>query len=199
MKPDPLYYVARAEGNVAGPYDLVQIAELLRKKIITPETSIRLETSEEWKPLNEQSIYSIVLEIPKDAVSSRIDALNEEAADQASIPLPSSETLIKLGTAAVAILIVGVLSYMIGKTSPTGGHILVMLGSVAAIYALCLIIFRLLDEDFLTLLLVFFVPFYDIFYFITNIWEYFPYFCMKYGGLVMAAAAAAGMAAAVTH
>ena len=37
MKPEPLFYIKRAEQNVAGPYDLVQMAGLLRKKIITPE------------------------------------------------------------------------------------------------------------------------------------------------------------------
>ena len=43
MKKDTLFYIERDEQNVAGPYDLVQMAGLLRKKIITPETMSRLE------------------------------------------------------------------------------------------------------------------------------------------------------------
>jgi len=126
----------------------------------------------------------------------RIDRLNEEAtAPSTPIPLPSGETLMKLGQAAVALFIMGGLSFLIAKSDLTVGYGLTIIGGGMAVGAQCLIIARLLDEDFLTIAMVSFIPMYDVFYFITNIWEYFPYFCMKYGGIVVAIAAAAGMAA----
>jgi hypothetical protein len=53
---------------------------------------------------------------------------------------------------------------------------------------------RLSDEGLMTLLLVFFVPFGDIYYFISNIWEYFTWFCVKYVGAAVCAGAALGLA-----
>jgi hypothetical protein len=51
-----------------------------------------------------------------------------------------------------------------------------------------------MDEDYVTILMVFLLPFYDIYYFLANFWDYLPYFCAKYIGGVLAAAALAGIA-----
>lgn len=200
MKPDPLFYIAREEGEEAGPYDLVQMAGFLRKKIITADTPTRLEDEEAWKPFSWHPQFIVAREMPADAVSTRVIARNEAAsASNSPIPLPSHETLIRLAMAGVLILVAGGLSYGAARFDPTLGPILAYLGGGISLVAFCLIAVRLLDEDVLTLLMVVLIPGYDIFYFLSNIWEYFPYFCAKYGGAVIALAAVAGAAAGSTH
>ena len=196
MKPEPLFYIQREAQNVAGPYDLVQMAGLLRKKIITAETLTRLEGEEDWKPFSWQPQFSVVREMPPDAVSMRLEALDEEAhAPRSPIPLPSAETLMKLGGLLIGALLAGAGAYLMARADVTTGYCLEYAGSAAALGAICMIMARLLDEDIWTLLFIFFVPFGDVFYFISNIWEYFTWFCVKYVGAAVAAGAALGLAA----
>jgi len=200
MKPEPLFYIERSEQQVAGPYDLVQMAGLLRRKIITVETLTRLKNETEWKPFGEHPQYIIVREIPADATSMRVIALDEEAqAPKTLIPIPSAETIMKLGVAAIASLVAGSMSFLIAKSDPTVGFCLEVIGGGVAGVAQCMIMARQFDEDFTTLLMIFFIPLYDIYYFISNIWEYFPYLCAKYIGAAIAVAAAAGIAAGSPH
>lgn len=201
MKPEVLFYIERAEENVAGPYDLVQMAGLLRKKIITAETSVRREGEEDWKPFAWHPQFIVAREMSPDAVSTRVEDLDEKAAADASgpIPLPSAETLMKLGGLACGALLAGAGAYLIARLDVTTGYCLEAAGGAAALVAQCMIIARLLDEDFWTLLLVFFVPLGDIFYFICNIWEYFTWFCVKYVGAAVLAGAMMGMAANSAH
>ena len=201
MKQEPLFYIEREEQTVAGPYDLVQMAGLLRKKIITAETSVRREGEEDWKPFSWHPQFIVVREMPPDAVSTRVDDLDEEEAARASgpIPLPSAETLMKLGGMVLGSLLAGAGAYLIATLDVTTGYCLEAAGGAAALVAQCMIIARLLDEDFWTLILVFFVPLGDIFYFISNIWEYFTWFCVKYVGAAVAIGAAMGMAAHSAH
>jgi len=200
MKPEPLFYIDRGEQNVAGPYDLVQMAGLLRRKIITAETSTRLEGEEDWKPFAWQPQFSIVREVPPDAVSTRVEVLDEEAhAPSSLIPLPSAETLMKLGGLVGGVLLAGAGAFLIAMVDSTTGYCVMVGGGVTALVAHCLIMARLLDEDYMTLALVFFVPFGDVFYFISNIWQYFTWFCAKYVGLAAWAGAAMGLAAHAAH
>ncbi len=99
MQPEPLFYIEREEGEKAGPYDLVQMAGLLRKKIITPETMTCLKGAEDWKAFSWQPQFSVVREMPPGAVSNRVTDLEEKAmeANAPPIPLPSAETVMKLG------------------------------------------------------------------------------------------------------
>jgi hypothetical protein len=195
MKPEPLFYIERAGQNVAGPYDLVQMAGLLRKKIITAETLTRLEGEEDWKPFAWQSQFIVAREMWRDAVSMRVNELNEEAqVSRGPIPLPSAETLVKLGGLACGAFLAGAGAFLIARLDATTGYCLEVVGGGAAVVAQCMIMARLLDEDFWTLILVFFVPFGDIFYFICNIWEYFTWFCVKYVGAAVLAGAVMGMA-----
>jgi len=197
MKPEPLFYIEREAQTVAGPYDLVQMAGLLRKKIITAETPVRREGEEEWKPFSWHPEFSIAREMSTDAVSARVDELNEEAEEgsRSPIPLPSAETLMKLGGLGVGALLAGAGAYLIARLDITTGYCLMAAGGAAVVVAQCMIIARLLDEDFWTLALVFFVPGGDIFYFISNVWEYFTWFCVKYIGAAVLAGAALGLAA----
>src|ERR1700678_4037129 len=90
MNTEPLFFITRDEGVVAGPYDLVQMAGLLRKKIITSETMTRLDGTDEWKAFSWQPQFIIVKEMPAGAVSERVDQLDQEAelARQGLIPMP---------------------------------------------------------------------------------------------------------------
>ena len=196
MKQEPLFYIAREEQAVAGPYDLVQMAGLLRKKIITAETSTRLEGEEDWKPFAWHPQFIVATEMPPDAVSARAEAIEEEASARASgpIPLPSAETLMKRGGLFLGALLAGAGAYLIARLDVTTGYCLVAAGVGAALVGTCMIIARLLDEDFWTLLFVFFVPFGDSFYFLSNIWKYFTWFCVKYVGTAVAIGAAMGLA-----
>jgi hypothetical protein len=196
MKPEPLFYIERVEQNIAGPYDLVQMAGLLRRRIITPETLTRLEGEEDWKPFGWQPQFIVVKEIPPDAVSTRVHDLDEDAAARTSgpIPMPSAETVMKLAGMVLGSLLAGGAAYLVARQDVLTGYCLEWAGFGAVAVAVSMIMARLLDEDVWTLLLVFFVPFGDVFYFICNIWEYFTWFCVKYIGAAVCAGAAMGLA-----
>ncbi len=202
MKPEPLFYIEREEQNVAGPYDVVQMASLLRKKIITPETMTRLEGDDEdaWKPFGWQPQFSIAREMPPDAVSARVEALDEKAGEPHSpIPLPSAQTLLKLGGLIIGGLLAFAAAFLFAWLDETTGYCLMVAGGASALVAVILIITRVMDEDFWTMALVFFVPFGDTYYFLSNIWQYFPLFCVKYIGAAVFAGAALGLATRAGH
>src|SRR5471032_1741734 len=112
MKPEPLFYIERDEQNAAGPYDLVQMAGLLRRKIITAESLTRLEGEEEWKPFSWQAQFSVAKEMPPDACSTRADVVDEEVrAPRSPIPLPSAETLMRLGGMVFGSLLAGAVAF----------------------------------------------------------------------------------------
>lgn len=190
----PILYIQR-EGTEAGPYDLVQMAGLLRKHIITGETPTRLEGEDAWMPLSWQPQFSVIREIPEDAVSMRIDELDEEAIDRtrSPIPLPSRETLVHLGGMLAGCLCAGLGAFCLARLDATTGIVLMYGGIAAAVVAQCFIYAQMLDENGMTLLLLFFCPFYDLYYFVTNFWQYFKLFCWKYGGACVALGAAAGL------
>jgi len=201
MKPEPLFYIAREEENVAGPYDLVQMAGLLRKKIITPETPTRLEGEEGWKPFSWQPQFIVVREIPPDAVSTRVTQLDEEAAARASgpIPLPSVESVMKVVGMLVGALLAGAGAYLVARLDETTGYCLQIGGGAATLVAYCMIFASLMDEDLWTRILVFLVPLGDIYYFICNFWKYFTWICVKYVGTAVYLGATMGLAAHQPH
>jgi len=201
MKPEPLFYVARDEHNLAGPYDLVQMAGLLRKKIITGDTMTRLKGEDDWKPFGWQAQFSIVREMPPDAVSTRVVELDEkaEAAKQGPIPLPSAETLMKLGGMILGSLLAGVVAYLIARLDATTGGCLVVAGAAAVLVAQCMIFVRFLDEDYRTWAFVYFVPFGDSYYFICNFWQYYKWILVKYVGGAVLIGAVCGLAAHSGH
>lgn len=198
MKPGPLFYIQRDE-NVAGPYDLVQMAALLRRKIITAGTMTRLDGEDAWKAFSWQPQFSIAREMSPEAVSGRVAELDEEAlaAKSGPIMLPSRETLLKLGGFVFGALLAGSCAYLVARLDTTTGYGLLIGGIAAALIAHCLILVRLLDEDCWTLGAIFFIPGYDFFYFVTNIWQYFNLFCVKYVGAAVAIGAALALRATV--
>ena len=197
MKPEPLFYVERDERVVAGPYDLVQMAGLLRRKIITGETMTRLDGEEGWKPFSWQPQFVVACEMPPDAVSARVDQLDEEARAAASgpIPLPSREAVMKLAGLAVGGFLAAGGAYLMARLDETTGYCLLCAGIAAVLVAAGVIWASVLDEDFRTLALVCFVPFGGAYYFITRFWQYFPWFCLRYIGAAVALGAVAGLTA----
>ncbi len=195
IKPEALFYIIRGEQDVAGPYDLVQMAGLLRKKIITAETLTCREGGEDWKPFSSQPQYIVAKEMSPDATSKRLEALAEEAqTSRSAIPLPSVEFMLQAAGAALALLIAGAVIYFVARADTLTGTCLAVAGTAAALLGQCMICVRLMDEDYLTLAMVGFVPFFDVYYFLANFWDYLPYFCAKYIGGVFTAAALAGIA-----
>jgi hypothetical protein len=194
MTSKPLLYIQR-EGGEAGLYDLVQLAGLMRRKIISGETQTRLEGEDAWKPFSWQSQFSVVREMSADAVSMRIDELDAAAADRdrPPIPLPSRETLVRLGGMMAGCLCAGIGAFCLARLDGTVGFVLLVAGLAATAVAQCLIFARILDEQFLTLLGIFFVPGGDIYYFVTRFWQYYKLFCLKYGGACVAIGAALGL------
>ncbi len=198
MTPEPLFHIDRGQGQVAGPYDVVQMAGLLRRRIITGETMTRREGTDDWKPFSWQPQFAIAREMPADATSTRVTELDEAAAAEKSgpIPLPSRETVLKLGALAGGALLAGIVAFIMAWLDATTGTCLLFLGGATALVAHCMIMARLLDEDYLTLGMVLLLPGGDLYYFLSNIWEYYTWFCVKYVGLAVVFGAMAGLAAA---
>ena len=199
--PEPLFFIQRDEGVVAGPYDVVQMAGLLRRKIISGETMTRRDGEDHWMAFAWQPQFALVRELPADAVSTRVVELDEAAAARAKgpVPLPSAETMLKLAGLAAGCLVAFAVAFALAWLDTTMAYILMGVGMAATAIAYCFIVARLLDEDYWTLALVWFVPGGDIYYFLSNIWEYFAWFCLKYIGLAILAGAAAGLAAHAGH
>jgi hypothetical protein len=193
--PNPLLYIQR-EGTEAGPYDLVQMAGLMRRKIIDGETLTRVEGDDAWKPFSWQPQFSVVREMPADAVSMRLDELDEAAADKdrPPIPLPSLETVIRISGMLVGCFCAGLGSYLLARLDPGLGTTLLYSGVAAVVIAQCLLYARVMDEDWLTMLQVFFMPGGDIYYYVSRFWQNFSLYCAKYGGAAIALGAMWGMA-----
>jgi len=197
MKPEALFYipVPNDDEAVAGPYDLVQMAKLLRDKMITAETLTFREGEEQWKAFGQRSEFIIAQEMPADAVSMRLEKLKMQAEESGSaLPLPSAASMIKLGGIALLLLVVGTGVYFVSAADTTTGFFLAVVGGTAALVGQVFILVKLLDEEWITRLMVAFVPLFDIYYFISNLDKYLPFFCAKYLGGILALAAYAGIA-----
>jgi hypothetical protein len=189
-----LFYIRR-EGTEAGPYDLVQMAGLLRKKIITPETQSRLEGDDSWVPLSWQPQFSVIREMPANAVSLRIDEIDEETLDRRSpIPLPSRESLVKLGALLAGCVCAGAGSFCLAWLAPAVGPAVIFIGIGVAIAAQILIIFRMIDENYLSVFLIGIIPGYDLYFFVTRFWRYFNLLAVKYLALSICLGATWGLA-----
>lgn len=193
MPPKPLLYIQR-DGKEAGPYDLVQLAGLLRKRIVSGETQSRLEGDDAWVPLSWQPLFSTIREMSPDADSMRLDELDEEALDRRSpIPLPSREFLIKLGAFVAGCLLLGAGAFLLAKADVTLGVGVQYIGLSIAIAASLMILIGILDEDWLKLGLIIFVPFYDLYYFICNFEKYALLLAVRYAALSVALGASLGL------
>ena len=199
MNPYELFYVKRGEAKVEGPYDLVKMGDLLVEKSVTPETLVRVEGRLNWQPFREYPQYVVVRETSVDA-ASRLDSLDEKAeANAPLIPIPSRAWLTRLVAKAFLLLFLGVVAYLIAWYNQTAGTVILISGFVVAAISQCLIFGQVLNEDFLTISKVIFIPLYDDYYYGNNLDSYFFKFFAKYVGLTAAIAAAAGMGELHVH
>jgi len=197
MKPEPLYYipVPDTEQDIAGPYDLVQMAGLLRTKVISAETMTFREGEAEWIPFGNRPQYIVALETPEGVVSHRMEMQqHEQAAGGWVIPMPSAETLVMAGLALVGLFVAGVVSFIFAAGDTSVGTCLVVGGLGAAMVGQAMVYVKLLDEGWIVRLMVLFLPFFDIYYFVSNIHTYWRCFVAKYLGTVLAFTALAGLA-----
>lgn len=205
MKEEVLFYISapNSDHGQAGPYDMVQMAGLLRRKIITAETMTLLRGESEWKPFFQQQQFILVGEIPRDAVSMRTDAVEEQIQEKTAtlFPVPSTEFLVQVAATIIGLLVLAAVGYFFGRMDATMGKVIMIVAGGVAAVAQVMILAILLDEDYMTLLLVTFLPFYDIYYFLSNIDKYWPYFLAKYAGVILALGAAlgAGLPIYVSH
>lgn len=202
MKKELLFYIPSEhdETGVAGPYDLVQLAAMLRRRQISAETPVFQEADAEWKPFADRPQFIVAREMPADAVSHRQISLDEEAsAGESMIPLPSKEQLVQLAMAVILLLVGAVIAYGVARIDAAAGICLFILASSVAAIAMLLIIFKMLDEDWMTMLLLGVVPLYDLYYLMANIDRYFTLLAFKYGGTALALAAYAGLASVASH
>jgi hypothetical protein len=191
--PKPLHYIQR-EGAEAGPYDLVQMAALLRKKIIDGQTLTRREGEDAWMPFSWQPLFSVAREMPAEATSMRLEELDEETLDrQSPIPLPSQENVIRIIAGIVGLLVLGAGAYALAWLDHTVGIIVAAAGAGVAAIASVLILSRMLDEDIWTWAGLIFVPLYDWFYFISRLPLYWRLLCLKYAGMAVMFGAAWGL------
>lgn len=196
-KPEPLFYIPVPDNDhdVAGPYDLVQMAGLLRSKVVTAETLTYREGEQDWKPFGERPQYIIAVEIPVGADSMHLETLKlKEEATRPPIPLPSTGMMVGAGVAMVLLLIGGLVVYWVAAADTTTGFFMATGGGATALVAQAFILVKLMDESWLTRMMVLFVPLFDIYYFTANLEKYLPLFCAKYIGTIMALAAYAGIA-----
>ena len=189
-----LLYVQRDGGVEAGPYDLVQMAGLLRKNIISRETQTRLEGDTAWMPLSWQPQFAVIRELSPDATSMHLDELNEEAMNRRSpIPLPSGEFLFQLVAFAVCCVMLAGGAFVFAWMDVMVGTALLYLGLGIAITASVMILLRMMDEDYLKLVLIFFIPLYDVYYVICNFEKYAMLLAIRYAAIGVALGATCGL------
>lgn len=131
----------------------------------------------------------------------RTDAVEEQIQEKTAtlFPVPSTEFLVQVAVMVVGLLVLAAVGYFLGRMDEmTGKVIMIVAGGVAAV-AQVMILATLLDEDYVTFLLVAFIPFFDIYYFVSNIDKYWPYFLAKYAGAILAFAAAMGAGLPISH
>ena len=117
MESSPLFYIPIPGDDKAagGPYDLKQMARLLRTQIINKETMICREGDSVWKPFGEDAQYTVAEAMPIEVAATPADSPDEEAQAPASIiPLPSSAVMLQVARAA-ALILVGAALWLAGR------------------------------------------------------------------------------------
>ena len=187
-------YIQR-EGTEAGPYDLVQMAGLLRKNIISRETQTRLDGDDAWMPLSWQPQFAVIRELSPTAESMHLDDANEEAMNRrSSIPLPSGELLFQFVAFAVGGAALASAALVFAWMNAAVGMALLYVGGGIALAAQVMIIFKMIDEDYWKLFLTVIIPLYDIYFFICNIDRYYKLLAVKYAAIGIALGATLGLA-----
>ena len=194
MTAGQLFYIRR-EGAEAGPYDVVQMAGLLRRKIIDGDTPVRRQGQDDWKPFSWHPQFAVAREMPAGAASTRTDALDEEAGARAAgpLPLPSAETVMKIAAFFAAALLALGGAFLIAWLDPAMGQVVLVIGAGAFVVGQAMMLLKVLDADSRTMLSYYFIPGYDIYFVAANFWQIFPWLCLKYIGMAACFGALLGM------
>jgi hypothetical protein len=62
------YYCCVPNGEVEGPFELIELAGLLRANLITGDTVVVPEGEEQWLSFQNRSEYQLAKEIPQNAI-----------------------------------------------------------------------------------------------------------------------------------
>jgi len=74
------FYCYPASNQVEGPFELVELAGLLRGNHITGETLVMIEGEEEWLPFEKRNEFHLAREIPQDAIKRHFEEHAEATA-----------------------------------------------------------------------------------------------------------------------
>src|SRR5260221_11773916 len=75
------FYCYPASNEVEGPFELVELAGLLRESHITDETPTLREGEEAWIPFQDRPEFHLAKEMPKEAIARH---LQEQASEKES-------------------------------------------------------------------------------------------------------------------
>lgn len=76
--PGRRFFCYPASNQVEGPFELVELAGLLRVDQITGETLTAVEGEEQWLPFQDRPEFHLAKEIPQEAITRHVKEQNEE-------------------------------------------------------------------------------------------------------------------------
>jgi hypothetical protein len=196
MKEEALFYIPSPdnEHDVDGPYDLAQMSRLLRDNIVSSKTLTCLDGEEVWKPFGEHPQFIVAREMPPEEVSTPSVA-REVAKPWAKAPAPTSSTgtMVMNGVACVLLAVGGALAWLVSAADPGMGACVAVAGLILGLAGGGFTLAHVMKEAWGMRLKVLFVPFFDVFYFRSNLENCLPFICAKYIGTVLAVASLAGI------
>jgi hypothetical protein len=196
MTQQPLFFIPSPhdDHSVSGPYDLAEMAGLLRHKIISAVTLTCQPGELEWLPFGERPEYLATMELAtQDEPEKEIAGIEEKTTAHQAVPTRPASVKLALAVAGVVAVVVGTGFYFVSIMDSTLGFVLASVSAIVGLVGTGFVVANLAEKNWSTRLLVFFVPLYDIFYFTSNAEKYLPYFCMRYIGIVLALAAVGGI------
>lgn len=103
-KPVRRFFIFPATNEVEGPFELLELAGLLKDGLITGETQTLVEGEEQWLPFQERTEFNLAREISPDAIALHA----KEQAEAKVSPFPTRKLLI-LGAIMLALVLLFVL------------------------------------------------------------------------------------------
>jgi hypothetical protein len=170
------------------------MARLLRDNIVSTETLTCLDGEEVWKPFGERPQFIVARAMPPEEVSTPSPA-REKAKPRAKAPASTSltGTMVMISVACVLLAIGGALTWLVSAADPGMGACFAGAGLVSALAGGGFTLAQVMGETWGMRLKVLFVPFFDVFYFRSNLEKCLPFICAKYIGMVLAVASLAGI------
>ncbi len=196
MNQEPLFYIPSPsdDQDVDGPYDLSQMALLLRSNVITAETPTCLDGQEEWKPFGERPHFALARDMPPEQVAVPASNQSGDPINRQPPPPPQPEVpIVLIAIACVLLALLGSVAFYISALDPDMGIGFAIAGLIASSIGFTFILVNVVDESLLMRAKVLLVPFFDVYYFSPYLEKYLPILCAKYLGLVLALSSVAGV------